>query len=327
MLVYTEAFAITSAIGYTIVGLIAWVICFHLKDKDIKIKKHVLNMLTGLILLLELLKQIQNIIPDVDYGSLWFVKGSGNEFSLYALPFHLCSFFIFWPLAAFFTKGKVKDFFENLTAVWAALIFFSVFFYSDVIYGGSLRSLYDGNPLEHTTLFHLLVCLYFLIMIGLKPFTLSLKKVWYAPVGITIYGAVAGLATLIFSAFTAPENMPNYCSIYEPHSFGFTVEIFEKFGYGLYLPVLLLIGCAAGTVFYLVTFSLYKLIELINRRKGMYIGFGITIILIVPLALILRETMHDNWNDMLFLPLLLVLILVPSAITICILKIRKANVK
>ena len=222
-------------------------------------------------------------------------------------------------------KMDIKDFFEKLTATWAALIFFATFFYPDVIYGGALRDLYNGNALTHTTLFHLLVCLCFLLIIGLRPYNMEIKKVWYAPIGILGYGAVASTATLIFSTFTAPEDMPNYCSIYKPHSFGFTIDVFNKFGYGLYLPLIAVIGCVGATLFYLAIVAIYKIIDLINCRKGFFIGMGITVVSILPSALIIREIMHENWIDMLYLPILLVLIIIPSIVSILVTK--KLNCK
>ena len=63
MFIYTEAYTIVSVIGYSIIGAIAIVIYLLFKDKDLKTRKMVLNVLTGVLLFLELLKQIQNIIP------------------------------------------------------------------------------------------------------------------------------------------------------------------------------------------------------------------------------------------------------------------------
>ena len=312
MFIYTEAYTIVSAIGYSIIGAIAIVIDLLFKDKDLKTRKMVLNVLTGVLLFLELLKQIQNIIPGFEYGSLWFWKKEGATFTAYALPFHLCSFFIFWPLAAFFTKGKVQDFFEKLTGTWAALIFLSTVLYPEVIYGDALTSLYNGGPLTHTVVFHLLVCLYFLIVMALRPFKFELKKAWIPAVGILIYGLVAAPFAFIFKT--------NYCSIYEPHSFGFTIAVFEKFGYGLYLPLIALLGCSAATIIYLIIIGMNKIIDLLRCPKGLLFGFSTLVVLLIPSGFIFKACMGNNWNNMAFIFILLAMLILTCSIAILLVK-------
>jgi len=163
MLQYDKSMQIFTAIAYSIVIIISLIISKLLKNKEEKTKKIPLYIISGLILFLEMHKQIRNCLG-YNYNYFYAIfKGMTNEFDTYALPFHFCSFFMFWVLfdLIFMKHERLSKFFNNMAFLWATFIFVLMFFYPEMVYGSAIRNLIlDGN-LEYSTVFHFLVLLYF----------------------------------------------------------------------------------------------------------------------------------------------------------------------
>ena len=311
ILEYDESLTIVASIGYAISLLITLVLYKFLGHKDLKTRRLPLIVLTFIILLFEILKQIKNLIPGQNAYLMTF-KNDGSQFSGYALPFHLCSFFIFFPVLALVTKGKAKDFFENMTLVWAVSITAFTVLYPQSVYGDQVRSFYRGEEFQHSIFFHQSAVLYLMLACALKPFDISIKKIWYVPLGFLLYAAIAVPMAFIFDA--------NYCSILSCDFFPIIDTIRVKYGYFVYLPILLMLGFAFGCIMYLIALFVKKMKELINCENGFFIGLIVTTLLLTPIAFLYVKLNGDNMK---YIYVLLLELIVPSAISILAFKLSK----
>lgn len=313
ILEYDESLMIVASIGYAISLFITIVLYKIFGHKDLKTRRIPLFILTMIILLFEIIKQIKNIIPGLNPATLDF-KDYGLSFNGYALPFHLCSFFIFFPILALVTKGKVRDFFENITLVWAVAISAFTVLYPQSVYGDQVREFYNGGNFLHSILFHQSAVLYLMLVIALRPYDIGLKKSWYVPIGFLVYGVIAIPMAFIFNA--------NYCSILSCDFFPILDTLRVNYGYFVYLPILMIIGMIFGTILYLASVGVMCLRKKIKSELGFFIGFCITCVLLIPVAFIYRALGGSN---MTYIYVLLAEIILPSLISITVLKLIKKH--
>ena len=315
ILEYEESVMIIGTIGYAISLLITLLLYKFLGHKDLKVRKIPIFILTMIILLFEIIKQIKNVIPGLNPYTMNF-NNDGVSFQGYALPFHLCSFFIFFPVLSFITKGKVKDFFENMTLVWAIAITVFTVFYPQSIYGDQVREFYNGGVFSHSIFFHQSAILYLMLIIALRPYEIGIKKIWYVAVGFILYGAIAIPMAFIFKA--------NYCSILSCDFFPVLDTIRVNYGYPVYLPILLLIGIVFGSILYLIALGVKELRKVASSELGFFIGFSITAIILIPVAFIYKSL---GASSMTYIYVLMIEFIIPSFISIIIDRIIKKNKK
>ncbi len=124
-----------------------------LKDKSHKIRMIPFQVLSLVIVLLEIGKQTVSV---------------SRGYDLYHLPFHFCSLFIFMlPLAAFY-KGKYKEKVFAVTSAICAAVFFIMLGYPSLIYSaGDIDRYFEDFLCFHTVTFHNIVMLEFLLIVFL----------------------------------------------------------------------------------------------------------------------------------------------------------------
>ena len=147
-----------------LLSIIAITLFLHLilKNKSDRVRAIPLQVITSVILVLEIIKQIRNIVIG---------------FSPWALPFHFCSMFVFFFPLAQFSKGKVRDTMKPV-AFTAALAMFALFYFNPgSIISGSASDVFADFGSFHTFTFHHLIILYLFLSIAMKNYIPN-KKDW-----------------------------------------------------------------------------------------------------------------------------------------------------
>lgn len=245
MFIYDNSFQLFLTFVYIFSILSGLILRFFLKNKSPIIKRIPIIVLSILFVVLEINKQLRNALG-YDYAVLFgMMRGVKGEYTNYGLPFHFCSFFIFLLLlqVIFFKKEKARKVLENLSFLWSSLIVVCTFFNPSAIYSESVPALFQGAGFTHTILYHSLVIFYFFVSLSLETFHFELKKIWYAPVSIIVYAAIALPAAHLINE--------NYCNILSiPNEF--LTNIINKYGYFAYNGLMLITGCVGATLLYLV---------------------------------------------------------------------------
>ena len=168
--------------SWTMVGtfvaavLIAFLLWAILRKKDIKYRTIPLMVITAIMLILEVVKQIISIKA----GYSWWM-----------FPMHFCSLFLYiYPLAVF-AKGKIKDFGLTMAFVCSLLMF--VFFYINPIdiIGLSPEHVFSDFYSFHTFIYHHLVILFLFASLLLNVYNINRRSFVHVLIGFTIYGVVA----------------------------------------------------------------------------------------------------------------------------------------
>jgi len=276
MFQYDYPLQLFTTIQLALVITIAILLKFILKNKNDFIKRLPIYIVAGILVVMEIHKQLRNA-TGYDYSVLWGIcKGRTGIYTGYALPFHFCSFFIVWILLqmVFYKQKKLRSFFENMGFLWSTMITIATFFYPTSIYGGAITELFQSGELSHTVAFHSLVVLYFALSCSLRTYSFTLKKLWHAPLSIIIYAAVAIPAAHLLNE--------NYCNILQTNGILFLDAIFEK-GYVIYNGSLVLIGCLSSLLIYSIIYGVEKLRNMTENPEWFIYGY----IAVIPMLFIL----------------------------------------
>ena len=141
---------------------LAVVLAILLRDKSEKVRKLPFQILAAGLLVLEVIKQIDNIGPD--------------GYDLYALPFHFCSLFLYaYPLHAFY-NGKYKKIANTVAFACGASLFFFMLVMPTVVYSDSnIQGYFENYDNFHTVTFHAYACFYFFLMVAMGEFKAETK--------------------------------------------------------------------------------------------------------------------------------------------------------
>ncbi len=195
--------------------------------KDIPLK-----LIALIVVILEIIKQIENVI---------------TGFDAWALPFHYCSLFVFFFPLAEFTKGKVKKVFKPvafITALTMALVFYLE---PRGILGSSSERIFTEWNSFHSFTFHQLAIAYPLISISLNRYIPNKNDYKYLILVMTVY-------VLTILPLSHIINV-NYCNFLFS-VLGFLENIRLLLGQVIY-SIILFIGIVGGTTLVCV---LYRLI-------------------------------------------------------------------
>ena len=196
-----------------------------LHKKEEKYKNIPLIVITALMLIFEIAKQIQNIVM--------------HEYTWWSFPLHFCSLFLyFFPLATF-AKGKVKNF--GLTMSFVCACWMTILFYinpQDII-GNSPENIFASFGEFHRFFHHHLVVAFLFTGLALNMFKITKKSFLHVVIGISIYAAI-GLTV-------AHLTDTNYCNLL--HS---NIPFMENFrvnaGQVLYTIAMWIIGVGGGCI-------------------------------------------------------------------------------
>lgn len=156
-----HAYTVLPAIVVYIV--VAILLAKLLKGKSEKVRYLPFQIMATVILVLEIIKQIDNI--------------DENGYDLYALPFHYCSLFLYLLPAHAFYKGKYKDYVDTATFGTCSSLFFFMLVMPAIVYGeGAIRDFTGSFSSFHTVTFHNIVLFYFTLMVAMRMYKTDTKK-------------------------------------------------------------------------------------------------------------------------------------------------------
>ncbi|MCH5163947.1 MAG: YwaF family protein [Clostridiales bacterium] len=230
------------------IALLTIVICgvilrVILKKKNEKWRKLPLGFLAVCIVLLEVSKQI--------YYNIY------EPFTLYVLPLHFCSTFVWLMPLAQFTKGKVNRFFKPMPFYYSLVVIFLMYAFPRVLLGYATSSVVGNFHNVHTLLFHHAIvtyCIFSLLLGDYKP-----QKSDYVPLvtGVVFYTAYAVPIAYILNV--------NYVNILKSDFAPFE-QLRLAAGQVVYNIVLFLFAVAAILCIWIVY---YKLYNVVTKRKEM----------------------------------------------------------
>lgn len=122
--------------------------------KDEKIRMIPIQVLTCLLLLLEVGKQVMSLVQGYD---------------LYCLPFHFCSLFLYVMPVMSFYRGKHRHAVFAVSTALCASVFLLMLIYPALIYGaGNIQNFFNGYFDFHTVVFHNIVMFLFVLIVALE---------------------------------------------------------------------------------------------------------------------------------------------------------------
>lgn len=247
---WTLMHLITLIPTFIIEVIFAFVLVKYLKNKDENTRYIPFKVIAIILTIMEVLKQVVSYI---------------DGYSLYHLPFHFCSLFIFLlPLHAFY-KGKHKNLVDNLTLACCSSLFLFMIIAPSIIYGeGAIKDFFKDYIAGHSVVFHCLVCFYFMLMIGLNKFKFNknkdIKKIFII---MSIYSLIAAIL-----AQTLETNFNNFYSCGMEFIDDLRVLAIEKIGWlAEFVYVLCVYSSTVGFTIlnYLLSSKLVKYLETKRR--------------------------------------------------------------
>ncbi len=214
---WTSSEKIVLPLALAIIVIITTILSIILKNKSEKLKKTPFFILASLLLVMEIIKQVL----------------SYPNYSLWSIPLHFCSTFMFWYALAAFTKGKVSEL-GFVVSVLFGFLFLALFYFNpSTIIGSSAENIFQNFSSFHTFVYHHVIILFTLLSITLKMFKPKLSQALPVSITYTIYAAIA-----ILFANLLQVNFTNLL-----HSnIDFMQALLDKFGKIVYTAAMYLIG-------------------------------------------------------------------------------------
>lgn len=204
--------------------------------KHERLKKLPLKLLALLIVGLETAKQI--------YYNTY------EPFTLYILPLHFCSTFIWLIPLAQFTRGKFNKFVKPMPFCYSIVVTALIYAYPRVLLGNSTADVFGSFHNTHTIMFHHVMVAYFVFSLASGDYKPS--KFDFAPLitGILFYAAYAVPASYLLGV--------NYVNILRS-DFPPLENLRLVAGQTVYDIVLCLVAIAAVLMIWLACFGASKL--------------------------------------------------------------------
>lgn len=240
---WTKDEAIILPIMFVLMVGITIFLSIILKNKSDKIKNIPLLIITIIMLVLEVIKQILSII---------------NGYSLWVVPLHFCSFFMVWYSLSQFLKNKYRDFFKGISFIWGFFLFIAFYIYPSSIIGNSTSNIFESFFSFHTFIYHHLAIMYFLLSIGLKTYRPKYSDSIKITICLICYAIIA-----IPLAFILDVNFCNILSSNIP----FMEKIRINNGQFLYDFILIIIGLVGCNIISLLYTILYNKIKNCKSNK------------------------------------------------------------
>lgn len=175
------------------VMIVFGIVChFVLRNKSEKVRMIPIQVLTVVLLLLEVGKQAVSL---------------SRGYDLYHLPFHFCSLFLFvMPVMAFY-KGKHAQKVRVITAAICTSVTVLTLIYPSLIYGAwDINNYFKDYMAMHTVTFHNIVILLFILILALDLYVPQGKKEYKVlSVFVLVYCAIC--ATMCHLLQTNYNNM------------------------------------------------------------------------------------------------------------------------
>lgn len=223
---------------------------FLLGKKSLKIRILPIQIISGILIILELGKQIISF---------------QNGYDLYHIPLHYCSLFLFvLPLMAFYS-GKHKQVVYGMAAGICASLFLLMLIYPSLIYSGSdIDDFFKRYMAMHTVAFHNLVMLAFLLIVALKVHTPQKGERKAIVLFMCGFCAISGTMAQVLKT-----NYANFYSCNIPPLENLRLQIQAVLGYWPTQILYVLIVSLLTVLFTLMSYQFYLLLhKAVNGKKA-----------------------------------------------------------
>lgn len=243
MFVWSKDEIIVLPIMLIVIILIAVILGVALRKRSDKIRAIPLQIIAIVVLVLEIIKQIINIVEGYD---------------TWTIPLHYCSMFVFFfPLAQLCGK-RCDKIFKPVAFTTSLAMFFLFYFNPGSIISDSAGNVFGSFSNFHTFTFHHLIILYVVLTISLKNY-LPQKKDWICVLIVMGIYYVVGMSM-------AHILDTNYCN-FLTSNIPFMESLRLKAGQTVYSIVMLFIITGGTTLLAYLTYLFYILIMNIKLRK------------------------------------------------------------
>lgn len=234
IMTYTKDEILVLGISLIMMVGISVFLMFLLKGKAEKTKKIPFLIITIILLILEITKQIRAII---------------NGYSSWVIPLHFCSTYWLWFTLANFTKGKFQKSMQTVAIVSSFYLFALFYFDPTSIIGDVCKNIFLDFDTFHTFFFHHLVLLYFILSIFLKQWKFEYSHLTPWAICMGVYYSVAVFFANLFNT--------NYMNILYSNIF-FMEKIRLNLGQVFYNILLGLLTVGVGLFVIFVTTKIIK---------------------------------------------------------------------
>lgn len=209
-------------------------------NKSHRVRMIPFQILTAVIVLLEIGKQVMSLRAGYD---------------LYHLPFHFCSLFIFMLPAMALWRGKHTQTVYAITAAICMATTMLMLVYPALIYSdGNVREFFTDFFSFHTVVFHNIVVLQCMFVIGLRLHEPQAKGESKAVVLFTVcFCAVSATMAQLLKT-----NFNNFYSCNVPPLEALRLQIQGSLGYGLTQALYVVIVTVLDILFVLGSYWLYR---------------------------------------------------------------------
>lgn len=240
---WTKEHAITLIPASIVMILLTFVLRIFLKNKPLKIRMIPFQVITVILLVIEVGKQVYSI---------------SHGYDLYHIPLHFCSLFLYTlPFMAFY-NGKYKQEVNTIACNAMTALFMFLLIYPNLIYGpGNIINFFNGYLDFHTVFFHNLVLFAFFISIGLDLHTPAKTKKEFIAVliFITAYAVIAGSMAQIIEV-----NFSNFFECNVPPVASLIESLKASFGETLIQTVYVVVLAILHVIFIIGMYYLFRLI-------------------------------------------------------------------
>lgn len=157
MELWTPTHAKTVLPAFTAMLVFGWLMKRLLGKKSLQVRMIPLQIITGILLVIEAGKQVLSLCRGYD---------------LYHLPFHFCSLFIFAMPAMAFYRGKRRPQVNAVTTTLCMSVLMLMLIYPNLIYSAdNIKAFFTDYFSFHTVFYHNLIMLSVILIFALKLYT------------------------------------------------------------------------------------------------------------------------------------------------------------
>ena len=216
--------------------------------KDLKVRMIPIQIITVLLLLLEVGKQ-----------TISYRRG----YDLYHIPLHVCSLFLFIMPAMAFYRGKHSKSVRAIAAAYCTAVFALMMIYPSLIYSAdNVRNFFRDYMDFHTVAFHNLVMLLFMLLLALNLHSTEKGQGKAIVIFTVVYCAIAASM-----AHLLKTNFANFYRCNIPPLESLRLKVTEVLGVVPAQTCYALIVSALTVGFVLGIYQLYRLLNRLNDKK------------------------------------------------------------
>ena len=249
MQLWTSAHLKTLLPSLAVMAIISLALRLWLGNKSLRVRMIPLQVVAGILVLLEILKQ-----------TFSFAKG----YDLYHIPLHFCSLVLFSLPAFAFWRGKHQRIVASIAVGLTTAVFTLTAIYPSLIYSAwDIENYFNSFFAFHTVTFHNLAMLAFMLMVALNVFEPQ-KGDWKPPV--LFIGGYCVIAAIVSHVLKTNFNNLYQCNI--PPLENVRLMMHGLIGYWPTQILYVIIVTCLDMLFTLGAYHLYKLCRRLLAPKA-----------------------------------------------------------